>query len=115
MVDLIARAGFLDMAEEFINKLPIKPDAAIWGALLGAGRIHGNIEQVMHAAECLLEFKLQDAGTYVLLSNIYAAAGRWDDVARVRKLMKDRGVKKQPGCSCIEIKNMMHSFVVGDS
>lgn len=115
MVDLIARAGFLDMAEEFINKLPIEPDAAIWGALLGAGRIHGNIEQVMHAAECLLEFKLQDAGTYVLLSNIYAASGRWDDVARVRKLMKDRGVKKQPGCSWIEIKNMMHSFVVGDS
>ncbi|XP_057829729.2 pentatricopeptide repeat-containing protein At2g13600 [Cryptomeria japonica] len=114
MVDLFARAGFLVMAKEFIDKMPVEPDAAVWGALLGACRIHGNIELLRHAAECLLEFEL-DAGTYVLLSNIYAAEGRWDDVARLRKLMKDRGVKKQPGCSWIEVKNIMHSFVVGDS
>eukprot|EP01018_Ginkgo_biloba_P006943 Gb_37396 [translate_table: standard] len=114
MVDLLGRSGYLDEAEDFINKMQVKPNGAVWGALLGASRIHGNIEMGKRAAEHVLDFKLLDAGPYVLLSNIYAAAGRWDDANRVRKLMEDRQVKKQPGCSWIEVKNKMHSFVVGD-
>eukprot|EP01018_Ginkgo_biloba_P031529 Gb_16954 [translate_table: standard] len=114
MVDLLGRAGCLDEAENFINKMPTEPNAAVWGALLGACRIHNNPKLGEHAAECLLELAPQNDGTYVLLSNIYAAAGRWDDVAKVRKLMKDRGVKKQLGCSWVEVKNKVHAFTVGD-
>eukprot|EP01018_Ginkgo_biloba_P004466 Gb_36636 [translate_table: standard] len=114
MVDLLGRAGCLDEAENLINKMPVDPNVAAWGALLGACRIHNNIDIAKRAADHLLELKVEDAGTYVLLANIYAAAGKWDDVANVRKLMKDRGVKKEPGFSWIEVKNRTHSFVVGD-
>lgn len=114
MVDLLGRAGRLDEAHEFINKMPLKPHAAIWGTLLGACRMHGNIELGKIAAEHLFNLDSQNAGKYVVLSNIYAAAGRWEDVAKVRKLMKDRGVKKEPGCSWIEYRKKIHLFVVGD-
>eukprot|EP01018_Ginkgo_biloba_P029816 Gb_16032 [translate_table: standard] len=114
MVDLLGRAGCLDEAKDLISKTLVGPDPAVWGALLGACRIHGNIELAKHVAEHLLELKQQVAGTYVLLSNIYAATGRWNDVAKVRKSMKDSGVRKIPGCSWIEIKHRVHSFVIGD-
>eukprot|EP01018_Ginkgo_biloba_P025333 Gb_35278 [translate_table: standard] len=114
MVDLIGRAGHLDEAEAFINKMPFKPDVVVWGALLGACRIHVNMELGECAAEHLLELEPQNAAAYVLLSNIYAATGRWDDVVKVRKMMKDRGVKKRPGCSWIEVENREHAFVVAD-
>lgn len=48
------------------------------------------------------------------MSNIYAATGRWADVARVRTIMKDRGIRKEPGCSWIEVNNRKHAFLVGD-
>eukprot|EP01018_Ginkgo_biloba_P019065 Gb_20268 [translate_table: standard] len=114
MVDLLGRAGHLDEAYDFIKKMPVKPEADVWGALLGACRIHGNIKLGEVAAECLYELKPEKAGYYVLMSNIYAAAGRWDDVAKVREIMKDKGVAKTPGYSWIEIENRVHSFLVGD-
>eukprot|EP01018_Ginkgo_biloba_P000960 Gb_16410 [translate_table: standard] len=114
MVDLFGRAGHLEEAEDFINSMPFEPDATVWGALLGACRIHPNIEIGKHAAERLFELEPQSAGPYVLLSNIFAEAGRWDDVARVRRMMKDRGVRKKPGCSWIEVNNMVHVFVAED-
>ncbi|XP_057839795.2 pentatricopeptide repeat-containing protein At2g22070 [Cryptomeria japonica] len=114
MIDLLGRAGHLEEARDLINTLPFEPDANVWGAFLGACRMHGNIELGKHAAECLFELEPQNAAKYVLLANIYAATGRWDDVAKVRKLMKDRGVKKRPGCSWIEVKNRVHVFVVDD-
>eukprot|EP01018_Ginkgo_biloba_P039326 Gb_30732 [translate_table: standard] len=114
MIDLLGRAGHLDEAEEIIKNMPFEPDAVVWGALLGACRIHGNMELGKHAAECLLALEPQNSATYVLLSNIYAAAGRWDDVASVRKSMKVRDVKKKPGCSWIEVKNRVHAFLVED-
>eukprot|EP01018_Ginkgo_biloba_P031528 Gb_16955 [translate_table: standard] len=114
MVDLLGRAGCLDEALNFINAMPIEPNAAVWGSLLGACRVHGNIELGERAVERLIELTPENPGTYVLLSNIYAAAGRWNDAAKVRRLMKFRGVKKEPGCSWIEIKNRVHPFFVGD-
>lgn len=66
------------------------------------------------AATCLLELEPDCTGTHVLLANIYAASGRWDDAANVRKLMKDKGLKKQLGQSWIEVKNEVHTFVVED-
>eukprot|EP01018_Ginkgo_biloba_P011243 Gb_34299 [translate_table: standard] len=114
MVDLLGRAGHLDEAYDFIKKMPLKPNASVWGALLGACRIHCNVELGEQVAEHLFDLEPKDAGNYVLLSNIYAAAGRWDDVAKVRSTMKDRRLKKTPGYSLIEVNNKVHSFLVGD-
>jgi pentatricopeptide repeat protein len=114
MVDLLGRAGLLDKAESFINNMPFKPDASIWWALLSACRVHGNMELGKCAAESLFELEPENPAIYVLLSNIYAAAGRWDDVAKIRTLMKGRQVKKKPGCSWIIVKNKVHTFVVED-
>eukprot|EP01018_Ginkgo_biloba_P029860 Gb_06975 [translate_table: standard] len=114
MIDLLGRAGCLDEAEDTINNMPIKPDAIVWGALLGSCRIHGNMDLAKRAAENLFMLEPENAGAYSLLANIYASSGRWDDVAKVRKLMKDRRVKKDPGCSWIEIKNKVHVFGVED-
>eukprot|EP01018_Ginkgo_biloba_P030204 Gb_10726 [translate_table: standard] len=114
IVDILGRAGRLDEAHEFIRKMPLEPNAGVWGALLGACRIHRNIELGEHVADRLFELEPENAGYYVLLSNIYAAAGRWDDAAKLRIMMKDRGVKKKPGCSWIEINNVVHEFLVED-
>eukprot|EP01018_Ginkgo_biloba_P037437 Gb_29877 [translate_table: standard] len=114
MVDLLGRAGHLDEAQDFVKKMPVEPDAGVWGALLGACRIHCNIELGERVAKHLFHLEPKNAGYYVLLSNIYAAAGRWDDVGKVRAMMKDSGVKKTPGCSLIEVESKVHAFFVGD-
>eukprot|EP01018_Ginkgo_biloba_P006883 Gb_03551 [translate_table: standard] len=114
VVDLLGRAGQLKEAYNFIQSMPLEPDAGVWGALLGACRIHCNIEIGEHAAKRLLELEPTNAGNPVLLSNIYAAAGQWNDVAKVRAMMKDRGLKTRHGYSWIEVKNRVHTFIVGD-
>eukprot|EP01018_Ginkgo_biloba_P022701 Gb_16848 [translate_table: standard] len=114
IVDLLGRAGRLDEAQYFINKMPIEPDATVWNCLLGACRVHINIELGEYVAERLFELDPKNASPYVLLSNIYAAAGRWSDSENVRRMMNDRGVKKRPGCSWIEVNKQVHAFVVGE-
>ncbi|KAE8669654.1 Pentatricopeptide repeat-containing protein [Hibiscus syriacus] len=114
IVDLLGRAGLLDEAKRFINEIPIQPTAAVWGALLGACRMHKNMEMGSFAAERVFELDPSDSGPHVLLSNIYASGDRWRDAAKVRKLMKDSGVKKEPACSWVEIQNTVHMFVAND-
>eukprot|EP01018_Ginkgo_biloba_P030290 Gb_23127 [translate_table: standard] len=114
MVDLLGRAGRLDEAYNFIKKMPFKPGATVWGALLGACRIHCNVNLGERATKHLLKLEPENAGNYVLLGDIYAAAGKWDRVAKVRKALKDRGLRSKRGCSWIEIKNKVHAFLVGD-
>eukprot|EP01018_Ginkgo_biloba_P007732 Gb_21237 [translate_table: standard] len=114
MVDLLGRAGRLDEAQDFINKMPFKPNATVWRCLLGACRVHNNIELGERVAELLFELDPKNDAPYVQLSNIYAAAGRWDGTANVRRMMKDRRVKKAPGCSWIEVNKEVHAFLVGD-
>jgi pentatricopeptide repeat protein len=114
MVDLLGRAGQLDKAENLMNDMPFGPNAFVCRTLLGACRVHGNLEVGKRVAECLIELDPQDAATYVTLSNIYAAAGRWETATKVRKMMKDRGVRKDPGFSWIEVKSRVHAFVLGD-
>ncbi|XP_021821304.1 pentatricopeptide repeat-containing protein At5g66520-like [Prunus avium] len=114
MVDMFGRAGQLEEAEQLINSMPIKPNAAVWGALLGACRIHGNVEMGERVGRILLELEPQNSGRYALLSNIYAKAGRWDDVEKVRMLMKERGVKTSPGISMVDIGGLVHEFKVGE-
>eukprot|EP01018_Ginkgo_biloba_P004743 Gb_35534 [translate_table: standard] len=114
MTDLLGRAGRLDEAQDFIAKMPIEPGASVWGALLGACRIHCNVKLGERVAEHLFELVPDNIGCYVLLANIYAAAGRWEDVSRVRTMMKDRGLKKVPGCSMIEVNNRVYAFLAAD-
>ncbi|CDP04327.1 unnamed protein product [Coffea canephora] len=114
MVDLLGRAGQLGHAEKFIKEMPIKPTAAIWKALLGACRMHKNIDLGAYAAEQVFELDPYDSGPHILLSNIYASAGRLRDAANVRKMMNDSGVKKEPACSWLEIENNVHMFVAND-
>ncbi|KAF9591138.1 hypothetical protein IFM89_002093 [Coptis chinensis] len=114
MVDLLGRAGHLHEAEELIENMPIEPDSVVWAALLGGCRIHQNVELGRKVAERLFQLEPQKTGNYVLLSNIYASLGMWEEVEEVRKLMRDRGVAKEPGISWIQIKNKLLSFVNGD-
>ncbi|XP_022890046.1 pentatricopeptide repeat-containing protein At4g21065-like [Olea europaea var. sylvestris] len=114
MVDLLSRAGLLQEAYEFIKDMPMKPNAVVWGTLLGGCKVHKNIEMAEEAIRHLHELDPLNDGYYVLLSNIYADAKRWEDAARVRKLMKDRQVKKTPGWSSIVVKGVVHEFVAGD-
>ncbi|KAK1426518.1 hypothetical protein QVD17_15192 [Tagetes erecta] len=114
MVDLLSRAGLLKEAREFIKNMHIKPNGVIWGTLLGGCRVHKNIELAEEAIKHLLELDPRNDGYYVVLSNIYAEAKRWEDAARVRKLMKQKGVKKTPGSSSISLDGVVHEFVAGD-
>jgi pentatricopeptide repeat protein len=114
MVDILGRAGHLDAARDFIAKMPMQPDAAVWRTLLGACRLHTDIALAEHVVQYLIELDSKNAAHYVLLSNIYASSGRWDDAKKVRKLMKDRRIEKAPGCSWIDINNKTYSFLVGD-
>lgn len=102
MVDMLGRAGKLNEAFEFMESMEIEPNAIVWRTLLGACKIHGNFELARRANERLLEMRRDQSGDYVLLSNIYASRGEWDGVEKVRKLMDDSGVRKEPGCSLVE-------------
>uniref|UniRef100_A0A5K1GGY2 Pentacotripeptide-repeat region of PRORP domain-containing protein n=2 Tax=Nymphaea colorata TaxID=210225 RepID=A0A5K1GGY2_9MAGN len=94
MVDLLGRAGRLEDAKELINSMPVKPDVVIWGSLLAACRSHGDVEMGEWAAKCLVDLEPSHGGGRVLLSNIYAGAGRWDEVHRIRRVMRRRKVQK---------------------
>lgn len=114
MVDLFGRAGLLDRAERFIQNMPIEPNTAVWGALLSACRMHKNLELGTYAAQRIFELDPNNPGPLTLLSNIYASAGRWSDVAKVRSMMKVNQVKKEPAISWVDIKNSVHTFVAND-
>ncbi|KAF5475071.1 hypothetical protein F2P56_006916 [Juglans regia] len=115
MVDLLGRAGRLEEALELVETMPMEPHGGVWGALLGACRIHGNPDIAQIAANHLFELEPNRIGNYILLSNIYASAGRWDDVSSLRKLMRKKGLKKNPGCSWVEAKKgVIHEFYAGD-
>ena len=86
----------------------------MWASLLGGCRIHGNLELAKQAAEALFEIEPENPATYVTLANIYATAGMWSEVAKVRKTMDERKLAKKPGLSWIEIKREKHVFTVGD-
>ena len=99
MVHLLSCVGCLNEVEEFISEMSFKHGAMIWKTLLGACRNHENIKLGIHASKHVLKFEPRDATTYVLSSNMYANAGRWDEVIEVRKLMKDIEVKEDSKCS----------------
>ncbi|KAF5175204.1 Pentatricopeptide repeat [Thalictrum thalictroides] len=116
MVDLLGRAGKLDKVEEFIRRMPMKPNVLVWRTVVGACcRVNGcNTSLGRQAAEMLLELEPQNAVNYVLLSNLYASGGRWEDVARSRAALRKVAVKKEAGCSWVTMKDGVHVFAAGD-
>lgn len=115
MVDLLGRAGQLKEALELIASMPLKPNAVVWGSLLRSCHKHKDSKLGEQVTQRLLELDPRDGGNYVFLSNLYASLSRWNDVDRCRKLMIESGVHKVPGCSSIEVDNVVHEFVAGDS
>ncbi|KAG5000870.1 hypothetical protein JHK87_021942 [Glycine soja] len=114
MVDLLGRAGRLEEAHEVIVNMPVKPNSIVWGSLLGACRVHKNVPLAEMAAKQILELEPENGAVYVLLCNIYAACKRWENLRQVRKLMMERGIKKTPGCSLMELNGNVYEFVAGD-
>ncbi|KAI3468173.1 hypothetical protein Pfo_024836 [Paulownia fortunei] len=114
MVDLLSRAGRVYEAWDFIQKMPQKPDEILLGALLGACQKLKNVDIGERVMQLLLEMEPLNSGNYVISSKIYADMRRWDECARMRVLMKQKGVTKIPGCSWIEMDGHLREFHAGD-
>lgn len=114
VADLLGRAGKLEDAYHFITKMHITPTGSVWSTLLAACRVHKNIELAEKVAEEIFMVDPGNMGAYVLLSNIYSAARRWKDAAKLRVSMRDKGMRKVPACSWIEVENKVHAFMAGD-
>ncbi|GAY46327.1 hypothetical protein CUMW_096210 [Citrus unshiu] len=114
MVDILGRSGQLNKALKLIQEMPFEADDVIWRTLLSICKIHGNVEVAEEAASSLLQLDPQDSSTYILLSNIYADAGMWDKLSYTRRLMRQNKVRKEPGCSWIEVNDKVHTFLVRD-
>ncbi|KAI4383688.1 hypothetical protein MLD38_009495 [Melastoma candidum] len=114
VVDLLGRGGYLDEALNFINSMPIEADASIWRAFLSACHVHMETKLVKIAFRKLIELEPLNEGNYVMLSNIYAAAGLWSEVQNVRTMLWEKGLRKPPGISWIVLKNQTHVFLAGD-
>ncbi|XP_077239251.1 pentatricopeptide repeat (PPR) superfamily protein [Tasmannia lanceolata] len=113
-VDMLGRAGQLEKAYELALNMPIEPNPVVWRAFLASCRLHGDAARAEVAACQLFELDPEHCGSYVLLSNVYGAAGRYEDVSEVRRTMIRRNVRKSPGCSWIELNTGVHVFVTGD-
>lgn len=114
MVDMLGRAGLLQEAFDLIKEMPLSPNDSVWGALLLACKIHGNIELGKIAANNLFELEPNHTGYYVLMSNIYAASNKWQEVGKLRQDMKNRGLKKPAAFSVIEYGSEIHGFHTAD-
>ncbi|BAU03232.1 hypothetical protein VIGAN_UM049900, partial [Vigna angularis var. angularis] len=114
MVDLLGRWGFLKEAEEFIDKIEVEPNVMIWANLLSACRIHEDEKRGQRAAKKLIELEPRNSSSYVLLSNLYAASGLWDEARSLRRTMMQKDIQKMPGCSEIIVGQNTNLFVAGD-
>ncbi|KAL5788943.1 hypothetical protein ACOSP7_005892 [Xanthoceras sorbifolium] len=115
MIDLLGRGGNLDQAKHFIEEMSLLPTAKIWGSLLTASRKNNDIVSAEFAARHILSFEHDNTGCYVLLSNMYAEAGRWEDVERIKGLMEKEGLEKTVSCSVVEKNGKAHQFINQDS
>jgi pentatricopeptide repeat protein len=113
LVDMLGRAGRIDAALVVVKNMPMKTSGSIWGSLLNSCRLHNEVPLAEAIANRLFELEPYNPGNYVMLSNIYANAGMWDSVNMVREMMQTRRIRKEAGCSWIQVKNKIHSFVAG--
>lgn len=114
IVDLLGRAGRLKEARELIESMSEEPDGAVWGSLLGACKIHRNVELAELAFQRVIKLEPTNIGYYVLLSNIYSEADNMEGILRVRVMMRERKLRKDPGCSYVEYEGKTHLFLAGD-
>ncbi|XP_050226110.1 pentatricopeptide repeat-containing protein At4g33990-like [Mercurialis annua] len=114
MVDMLGRAGLLPEAFDLIKEMPMLPDDSVWGALLLACKIHGNMELGKLAADNLFQLEPDHTGYYVLMSNIYAASNKWQEVGKLRQDIINKGLKKPAAFSMIEYGNEVHGFHTAD-
>ncbi|KAK7252012.1 hypothetical protein RIF29_35682 [Crotalaria pallida] len=114
LVDLLSRAGHLDEANALVKQMPFEPSTNVLEALLSGCRTHKNINMGIQIADKLLSLDYLNSGIYVMLSNIYAEARRWDSVNHIRGLMRIRGLRKTPAYSLIEIGNRVYTFFASD-
>ncbi|XP_047176809.1 pentatricopeptide repeat-containing protein At4g14050, mitochondrial [Vigna umbellata] len=115
LLDLFSRSGHLHEAESLIRTMPVSPDEPTWAALLSACKRHGNTQMAVRIADHLLNIKPEEPSSYILLSNVYAGAGIWENVSKVRKLMMVMEVKKEPGYSCVDLGKESHVFYAGET
>ncbi|XP_010248664.1 PREDICTED: pentatricopeptide repeat-containing protein At1g08070, chloroplastic-like [Nelumbo nucifera] len=115
MVDILGRAGLIEEAYQFIKNMPIEPNAIVWRTLLASCKVHKNVEIGEKSFHQLVTLGPAHSGDYILMSNVYASVGRWEDALNVRGQMKEKGIKKTPGCSLIELDGMIHEFFAEDS
>ncbi|XP_074569148.1 putative pentatricopeptide repeat-containing protein At5g52630 [Curcuma longa] len=118
MVDVLGRSGHLEEAYELIQNMPMQPTVGAWGALLASCRVYKNVELAKIAAAHLFEIEPENPGNYVLLSNILVSAKMWDEASSIRVIMRDRMrdrcVTKVPGCSWVQVRDKVYTFVKGD-
>ncbi|KAM1164074.1 hypothetical protein PS2_023430 [Malus domestica] len=114
MIDLLGRGGRLQEAFRLVHSMPMEPNAVIWGTLLGACRMHNDRELAEEVLNHLVKLDPSEPGNFSMLSNIYAAAGDWANVANVRMQMRSTGVQKPSGASSIEVDDEVHEFTVFD-
>ncbi|XP_007035313.2 PREDICTED: pentatricopeptide repeat-containing protein At5g16860 [Theobroma cacao] len=114
VVDMLGRSGQLDRALDFIKTMPVEPGPSVWGALVSASVMHENLEMQDLAYRFLIQLEPENPSNYVSLSNLHASSKRWNAVAGLRKMMKERGLRKAPGCSWISMNGKTHCFYVAD-
>lgn len=115
LVDLLGRSGSLFEAFEFISSMPFQADALVWRTFLGACLVHGHVDLGQRAASMILEQDPNDPAAYILLANLYASSGQWEDAAEIRRMMKLKNLTKEAGCSWMEVKDTVFKFHVGDT
>ncbi|VVB08157.1 unnamed protein product, partial [Arabis nemorensis] len=114
MVDILGRCGELQEAEELIESMLVEPNEMVWLALLSACRMHSDVDRAEKAAAAIFKLDSKSSAVYVLLSNIYASAGRWSNVSKLRVKMKQKGIMKKPGSSWVVLRGKKHEFFSGD-
>ncbi|OEL35104.1 Pentatricopeptide repeat-containing protein [Dichanthelium oligosanthes] len=114
VVDILGRSGQTEEAYRFIESMPMEPRSVVWCALLGACRVYKNHDLAVVTANKLLELEPDNPGNYILVSNVFAEMGKWNNVKEVRTRMSERGLRKDPACSWIEIGNNVHTFTARD-
>ncbi|XP_040376423.1 putative pentatricopeptide repeat-containing protein At5g40405 [Oryza brachyantha] len=115
LADLLGRAGCVEEAEALLLDMPMEPQASQWGALMSSCQMHNDINVGERVGKRLIELEPDDGGRYVVLFNLYAINGRWEEARAIRQMMEERGAKKETGLSFIEWNGLVHEFMSGDT
>ena len=110
LIDLLGRAGRFEEAMEVVREMSMEPDEVVWGSLLNGCKIHGRTDLAEFVVQKLIEIDPNNGGYGIMLANIYGELGKWDEVRKVRKILKDQNAYKTPGCSWIEVDNQVYQF-----